>query len=344
MPYPGPSPRLSEICYQRFSDLVRARSGIELPAVRRPDLEKAVMKTMDELGLASPEALLDYLTAAGHDGVALEGVVSRITVGETHFFRNQPQFAALEEHILPQLIEARRGVRRLRIWSAGCATGEEPYSLAIALQHCLPDLANWNVLILATDINRSALANAQKGVYGAWSFRETSPQFQAEYFDAVERKFVIKPSLRAMVTFAYLNLVEDRYPSMFTNTQAMDLIFCRNVLIYFSEATNRGVVERLGQCLTPGGWLVVGHAEPSQLMFRSFTVHNFPGTILYQKPGDGVAGFPSPPSTREKVTRRRLPDVGPTFAAPPARPARRPRGWRGLRRAPPSHRRQWSSR
>jgi chemotaxis protein methyltransferase CheR len=275
---------LSDADYLRFSALVQARSGLEIPSVRRPDLERAVSQAMAELSISNPEVLFNYLHSGETSNTTLETLIARVTVGETHFFRNRPQFEALEWQVLPKIIEKRRPVRQLRVWSAGCATGEEPYSLAILLMRLLPDLADWNVLILATDINRQALEKAQRGIYSAWSFREVPHGIQEHYFTQSKDGFEIKPAVRNRVTFAYLNLIEDNYPSIITNTQAMDLILCRNVLIYFDETTNRKVVERFHASLNEDGWLVVGHAEPSQAVFHQFSVRNFPGAILYQKP------------------------------------------------------------
>src|SRR5205085_1716639 len=130
----------------------------------------------------------------------------------------------------------RRKVQRLRVWSAGCATGEEAYSLAILLEELLPDLAFWDVQILATDINRRSLARAQVGVYSPWSFREVPEGIQARYFTVQGRNFEVLPRIRERVSFAYLNLVEDNYPSLLNHTHDLDLILFRNVLIYFGEA------------------------------------------------------------------------------------------------------------
>jgi chemotaxis protein methyltransferase CheR len=276
---------LSDADYLRFSALVHARSGLEIPLVRRPDLERAVVQAMAELSISSPEALFNHLRCGETSNATLETLIARVTVGETHFFRNRPQFEALEWQVLPKIIEKRRPIRQLRLWSAGCATGEEPYSLSILLMRLLPDIADWNILILATDINRLALEKAQRGLYSSWSFREVPYGIQENYFTHQGKdSFEIKPAVRNRVTFAYLNLVEDNYPSILTNTQAMDLILCRNVLIYFDEITNRKVVERFHASLDETGWLVVGHAEPSQAVFHQFSVRNFPGAILYQKP------------------------------------------------------------
>ncbi|MCY2927452.1 MAG: chemotaxis protein CheR, partial [Planctomycetota bacterium] len=242
----------------------------------------------------------------GQTGLALDTLIAGLTGGETHFFRNRPQFEALERHILPDLIARRRATRRLRIWSAGCATGEEPYSLAILLQRLLPDLADWNITLLATDLNRQALEKARRGVYGAWSFREVPPEIQTGYFISRSREFEITPATRALVTFAHLNLVEGTYPSPANNTTEMDLILCRNVLIYFNEETTRGVVGRLHESLAGGGWLVVGHAEPSQSIFGEFHTQNFPGTVIYQR-HNGVKKSPTPSLTSLPVCAPPLP-------------------------------------
>ncbi len=151
-----PPTGLSESDYARFCNLVRSKSGLQVTEARRTELEQAVLSVLTETGSTNTDGLFSLLTArAGHP--ALESLIAAMTIGETHFFRNRPQFEALEQRILPDLIAQRRGVRRLRLWSAACASGEEPYSLAILLERLLPDLAEWNILILATDTNRHAL-------------------------------------------------------------------------------------------------------------------------------------------------------------------------------------------
>ncbi len=327
MKSPAPKYELTDVDYLRFTGLVRAKSGLEIPEVRRPDLEKAVLQSMAELSISDPEMLFNHLVNEAEGSFALEGLIARITIGETHFFRNRPQFEALEKYVLPEIIEKRRPIKRLRMWSAGCATGEEPYSLAILVKQLIPDLSDWNVFILATDINRTALEKAQKGEFGSWSFREVPPEFQAGYFSQDGSRFAITPAIRDRVTFAYLNLIEDGYPSMLTNTQVMDLILCRNVLIYFNETTNRRVVERLYASLSRSGWLVVGHAEPSQSVFHQFLVHNFPGAILYQKP-ENEEQIPAPsPSAFPRAGRPAPGERPPAKANPlpaiPVRPAQR---------------------
>ena len=317
----------SEAEYQRFADLVRAGSGLEIPSSRRTVLERAVRGLMAELNVASPGGLLSVLNDGTDHAAAVEDLVARLTIGETHFFRNRPQFEALKTLVLPQVIARRRGQKRLRLWSAGCATGEEPYSLAIMLESLLPDLADWDVRILGTDINRDCLAEARAGVYGARSFREVPEGIQSGSFTRTGAKFEISPRIRQMVNFSYLNLVMDDYPSLSSGTDALDLILCRNVLIYFSEATVRGVAKRLHACLDVGGWLVVGPAEPSQTVFHDFRAHNVPGAVLYRKTPvsapDGAplphpGGRPAPTSQRTPTSRQTRAPMVPLVSAVPS--------------------------
>ncbi len=160
-------------------------------------------------------------------------------------------FEALEDRILPELIRSRSvGNRRLRIWSAGCATGEEPYSIAIALRRALPVPEDWRITILATDINPHILRKASAGVYGEWSFRNAPPWLKGTWFrPKKDGKLEILPEIRKMVSFAYLNLAEDIFPSPVNNTNAMDLIFCRNVLMYFAAERAQEIGESLRGCL-----------------------------------------------------------------------------------------------
>jgi len=310
--------------YERVRDLVRAVSGLEIPTSRRSVLDDAVLASMAEVQASSPSELLDQLNGGGDHRHTIQALVARLTIGETHFFRNRPQFEALKTLVLPQLIEKRRAAKRLRLWSAGCATGEEPYSLAIMLERLLPDIADWNIHILATDVNRASLARAKVGVYGPRAFREVPDDIQKNVFTRTGSTFEVPSRIRRMVSLSYLNLVRDDYPSVISTTNTMDLILCRNVLIYFNEATIRAVVDRLHSSLDCGGWLVVGPAEPSQAIFHRFVAHNVAGAVLYQRPIADIltripVPMPAPPSqiapppapVTPLADRTRLPDPPP---------------------------------
>jgi chemotaxis protein methyltransferase CheR len=314
--------RLSDADCARFQSVVRDASGIEIPVTRRADLERAVAQALAE-GMFQDAAellkLLEDRTALRRQPL-LENLVTALTVGETHFFRNRPQFDALAETILPDLVARRRDVRRLRLWSAGCASGEEAYSLAILLDWRLPELRAWDVTLLATDINRHALEKAQRGLYGPWSFREVPAEIQHAYFLPRDRDLEVHPRLRERVTFGYLNLVSDAYPSLLTNTSGLDLILFRNVLIYFGEATARAVVGRMHAALAEGGWLVVGHADQSPTLFQPFAVRSFPGALAYHKSPVG-----SLPAAAPSQPRLRTPKVGSaTQSGPPLPPGAPP--------------------
>ncbi len=321
---------LSDTDFNRFSQLVAAQTGLHVAQARRPDLEAAVVGTMHSLGLPNSDALFTLLADTAHGAAARHAMVKRLAIGETHFFRNRPQFAALEGAILPALIAQRQPQRRLRLWSAGCASGEEPYSLAMLLRQLLPDLAQWDILILATDINQEALRQAAAGLYSSWSFREAPEEVQRLYFEPQGRRWQLQHTIRDMVTLRPMNLAAE---SDWAGMCNFDLILCRNVMIYFAEGTTRLVIERFYQSLAPGGWLLVGHSEPNQSYYQAFHTHNFPGAVVYRKPNAGdqplAAALEPSASSRSSANRhsahqpfaRQSWSVTPTHAAPHHSPA-----------------------
>jgi chemotaxis protein methyltransferase CheR len=206
-----------------------------------------------------------------------------VATGETYFFRVPSHFKIIREIIVPEIINRHREDRKIRIWSAGCSTGEEAYSLAILLEEALPDSAFWDILILGTDINKEALDKAKKGVYGRWSFREVPIEVVKENFLHRDNKYIIKKKFKDMVTFKPLNLIENTYPSFLTDTAKMDLILCRNVTIYFNTEIIKQVIGRFYQSILEDGFLLVGPAEYSAEIYRDFVTRVFPDSIVYQK-------------------------------------------------------------
>jgi chemotaxis protein methyltransferase CheR len=275
--------KLNDDLYQRFRDLLLTRCGLYYPEQKRTDLAHRLNLTLSTTQHRDLAALYADAIAGGP---GWEAIVTHLTIGETYFFRNDAQFDALREQIIPDLLKRRGALRTLRFWSAGCATGEEPYSLAILISELLPRDAPWNASILATDINPAFLARAREALYGNWSFRETPDLLRDRYWSPEQGRWRLDPQIRRMVSFANLNLAEAGYPSIANGTSALDVIMCRNVTIYFDEATTRQVAERFYQALTPGGWLIVGHAEPQASVYRQFEVFNFPNTVIYRKPLD----------------------------------------------------------
>ena len=274
---------LSDELYTRFRDLLLTRCGLYYPERKRSDLAHGLNMA---LGSTSHRTLAELYADAVAGGPGWEVLVAHLTIGETYFFRNGAQFDALREHILPELLERRDTLRTLRLWSAGCATGEEPYSLAILLSELLPRDHSWNASILATDINPVFLARAREALYGNWSFRETPDEISTCYWAEEQGRWRLRSDIRRMVSFMRLNLAEPCFPAITNGTSAMDIIICRNVTIYFDEATTRQIAERFFSALTPGGWLIVGHAEPQASVYHQFEVYNYPNTVVYRKPLD----------------------------------------------------------
>lgn len=271
--------------WSQLSELIAETMGLHFPRERWDDLQRGLAGAALEFGFDDAAACVGWLLSAPLTKAQLQVLASHLTIGETYFFRDKQTLEALAGNILPELIRARRGrEQRLRIWSAACCSGEEPYSLAILLHQCLPDLHDWHVTITATDINARFLHKAAAGIYGEWSFRNAPAELKERYFKrTADGRFAIVPEIKKLVTFAHLNLVEDVYPSLATDTNAMDLIFCRNVLMYFTPPQVSKVIGNLRRTLVEGGWLAVSPSEASHALFPQFVTVNFPGAILYQK-------------------------------------------------------------
>jgi chemotaxis protein methyltransferase CheR len=278
---------LSDALLGPFSDLLAARLGLRFAKDRWPALGLSMAAAAKELEFPDALSCVRGLLSSAPTRKEIEILASHLTVGETYFFREPKSFEALKRHILPELIGRRsRGERTLRIWSAGCCSGEEPYSVAILIDSLLSDLRDWNVTILATDINQRFLRQATEGVYTEWSFRGVPAETRERYFlRRAPNRFEILPRIKRMVHFAYLNLAEDPYPSLLNSTNAMDVVLCRNVLMYFCDERARHVVLKLHHALTEGGWLIVSPVETSATSFHGFASVGFSGMTLYRKGG-----------------------------------------------------------
>jgi chemotaxis protein methyltransferase CheR len=312
-----PPPQLAAL-----SDLVGRWTGLHFPAERHAELERGLVRAAKDFGHGSTSAFVDFcLTTPGLTADQVQTLAWHLTIGETYFLRGSQTFAVLEREVLPELLLARRdGERQLRLWSAGCAGGEEPYSLAITVSRLIPDLSDWNATILATDINTRALHKAAEGVYGNWSFRDTPDWLRPQFFtQTAAGDWAIRPEIKRRVTFSYLNLAADPYPSLATNTNAMDIVFCRNVLMYFSADTMRRVVGRLHDALRDGGCLFVAPSEASHEFFPQFERVTSQGEIFYRK---NVAGVMRAQPAAYHAAPSDVP-VRPVGAGRPA-PARRP--------------------
>ena len=344
----GAAPPIAPEHLERFRDLVREQSGIDLPSQRLPELERAVRKVMEETEEPDPGRLASLLDDRSDDLAGLESLVGHITVGETYFFRHPQQFEAVERWILPELVDARRDVRRLRVWSAGCATGEEPFSSAILLDRIAPTLGGWNTTIVATDIHRGALETARRGRYRPWSFRGIPARVLQTYFDPVGSEFEISPRLRDMVRFEHHNLIEDPHPTLLLDANAVDLILCRNVLMYLTPDAIARVGDRLVASLADGGWLLLGPSDPRPSALEGLTRHLLGDTVIaYRKESRRALGPHRPePRLRRSAPvrpcrRRRCATRTPRPNAAPTPKGRRTRGHRPMPRRSAPRRRPW---
>ena len=281
---PTESPSIPEPLLSRFDRYLSNRIGLRFPRERWHVLEQGIGNVARELGFEDPESCIAALMASPLTQSRIEILASHLTVGETYFFREKNLFALLEQELLPALIKVRRETQRqLRVWSAACSTGEEAYSIAILLSRLIPDINNWNITILGTDINPHFLRKASTGIYRDWSFRDT-PHWVKNYFKKAQSGgFEILPSVKALVSWSFLNLADGIYPARFNGSAAFDIVFCRNVLMYFAPEQVKNVVDNLHRALVDSGYLVVSPSEASKERFAQFTQCNFSQAILYQK-------------------------------------------------------------
>lgn len=279
---------ISDDLLLRLSDTLRMNMGLYFPRKNWNSLKGKLLASMRDFGFEDAGEFVQWLSSGPLTKSQVELLSSHLTIGETYFFREDSLFSALKKNVLPDIIETRRKAgKQIRIWSAGCATGEEPYSVAILLRKLIPDYQDWNIRILATDINPRFLQKARDGIYSKWSFRSTPSWVVKEYFrELKDGLYMILPHIKQMVQFFYLNLAEDVYPSLLNNTNGMDIIFCRNVLMYFSPDCIQPVVGRLYRALTNRGVFIVSAVETSQVIAHQFTLERHEGTVFYRKRSD----------------------------------------------------------
>ncbi|NOU47758.1 MAG: hypothetical protein HOO86_11950 [Bacteroidales bacterium] len=276
---------LSDNTLHNISQQIGKLLGLDFPKNRWDDLERGLISAAKELGLReNVETLNGWLEGNAFSPKELETLSNHLTVGETYFFRDKAILDVFQMKIIPGILAERFGKNQsINIWSAGCCTGEEPYTLAMLLHETIPDLQNWHVSILATDINRVFLHKAKEGIYSNWSFRETPAQVREKYFIKSKANWQIKPEIKKMVHFSHLNLADDHYPSPETQTNKIDIIFCRNVLMYFSNELIQSVGKKFYEALNPGGWFITTAVELNDENFPLFTRIQIDKSIFYSR-------------------------------------------------------------
>ncbi len=265
-----------------FRSLIEQRSGICFDSSRERFFSSRVRDYIRERNLGSAADLMHLVRSSN---VEYESLLQRLLTHETSFFRYPSVYEALKKRVLPE-IQARKfwaTPRTLRIWSAGCSTGEEPYSISIALAETPAFATGWDIEILATDVSRQAVAKAVYGIYPSRSVANLTPEQTAAHFTPQGEQFEVKPAIRARVSFVVMNLVQSLYLGR------MDCIFCMNVLIYFSGERREQLIRSFYDCLTPGGYLMLGHSETLGNIPVNFEKIVFEDFMLYRKP-EGLNG------------------------------------------------------
>lgn len=263
--------------FERLRSLVYRECGIHLSDSKKSLLVSRLAKRLRALGLTSFQ---DYynLVAADPAGDELTCLLDCISTNKTEFFREPSHFAFLRERILPELAKE----KRLRIWSAACSSGEEPYTIAMTIADTVDDLRQWDCRILASDISTKMLAKAAGGIYEEDQLARLPADLVRRHFlkgtGAQSGRAKVRPHLAGMITFRRINLMDDRYPIK----SPLDAIFCRNVMIYFDRPTQEGVVNKLHDYLRPGGWLLIGHSESLQWVRHPF---EYVAPTIYRKAG-----------------------------------------------------------
>jgi chemotaxis protein methyltransferase CheR len=271
---------LEEEVFRLIRDFVRDYCGIYFDDDSRYLLEKRLSRRVRTLHFSNFREYYRYLLYHKNREEELALIIDIITVNETYFFREQNQLKTFSEEILPELKDINKDKKRLRVWSAGCSTGEEPYTIAILVLE-KGYFHNWNIEIFGSDINQRVLQAARSGIYRKNSFRATEPYFLRKYFREEDNISRISDNVKQYVNFSHLNLLD---PFKVKLVGTVDVIFCRNVLIYFDYPSRKKVIDMFYERLADGGYLLLGHAESLINLSTAFSLRHFKYDMVYQKP------------------------------------------------------------
>ncbi len=277
-----PDIRMSDEEFRQIRDYIYNYCGLYFDIDAKYMLEKRLNRRVSQLQLNSFKDYFYLLRYSRDCEEELSLVIDLLTTNETYFFREDFQLKAFTDEILPEIIKNKRGTgdRSLRIWSAGCSSGEEPYTIAmLMLQN--PELRRWDVEIIGTDISKQVLIKAREGIYGKNSFRSTEDYYVQRYFTEEDGRLRISDQVKRLVTISHLNLLDVSRVSLLGR---MDAIFCRNVIIYFNLEAKKKVISRLYQQLSKGGFLLLGHSESLMNISTDFVLRHFTHDMVYQRP------------------------------------------------------------
>jgi chemotaxis protein methyltransferase CheR len=270
--------------FRALRQLIATRCGVVIPEGKAASLHAKLADHLNALNLKDFGAYFQLLSLEPVQSKVWQEVFRRVTTNETYFFRNTPQIKAFTDLMLPEIVNRQRSklFKRIKVWSAACSSGEEAYTLAMQMCEVLGSEVNdFQPQILATDIDPAAIREAESGTYGGRAVTNVPPTHLARYFRPRGDRYTVTDALRQMITFKVLNFADQAAMAAQIN---MDVIFCRNVLIYFDSDFRRRVVNHLFESLKPGGYLVIGHSESLRGIYDGFATVRSAGTVVYQRP------------------------------------------------------------
>lgn len=271
---------LSDDLFHKFAKLIYKKTGLYYEYSKKYYVHKRLEK---RAGLLELDDLNEYylLLKFADDTSEFDKLINELTVNETYFFRDFPQLRNFAEDILPMFVREKGSRKQIKIWSAACSTGEEPYTLSIILQEMLDNPEEWDIEILATDINTDVLQTAKIGLYESRSIKDVPPEYLERYFTRRNEKYLINLNARKHVCFKRINLMDENEMS---NINGYDFIFCMNCLIYFDDESRKSVLSSFYESLNPGGFIFLGHSESVGRISSAFKVRRIGDAIVYSRP------------------------------------------------------------
>lgn len=267
---------LSDSTFTQLAEFIKDKTGINIPPTKKYLIENRLFKTLEDYNLKGYDEYL-YLLKYSGNGKEINRLFDSITTNETFFFREPLQFDVFLKHILPSVIERKHGMKNIRIWSAACSSGEEPYTLSMLLKEKRPDVT---AEIIASDISQQVISTAESGVYTSYSIRNVDDLYMRKYFTKQGETYVLDDKIRHSVRFRQYNMLSPLRPPELNN---FDVVFCRNVLIYFDIKTKQEAVSTAYDSLVAGGYLIIGSSESLHNVTRAFKPTTIDKVVTYEK-------------------------------------------------------------
>ncbi len=279
--------RMSVEDFRLLRDVIYEHAGLVYDESAMMLFDRRLGERLEMLGLPTYQAYYKYLRFDARNQQEIEEAVERLTTKETYFFRQEYQLRAFQSELLPRLEQANARSKRLLVWSAGCSTGEEAYTLAALILES-ERFKGWDVRVIGTDLSKQCVAHARRGVYQASSLRATSARDKSRYFMELNEGFHVVDSVKKLCQFGQMNLFDAGRGNL---VGRVDAIFCRNVLIYFDVRSRKRVIDNLYHRLAPGGYLMLGHSESLLNLSTAFELVHLRDDLVYRKPPGAVGGY-----------------------------------------------------